>query len=181
MIVVARRNESQFSSQISQGRSWQSFQRCFASSSNAFFDNNEKMYRCAESNVDPFRPDRLDDLGGDSVTAPGASGRNRAGSNVDVPTDVDCSAAMVVADILAPPALHQWSGIAQHGDPTLIVFRFKPINRKTLVVHRTGAPGRRFMKSSLKKAGSMARYVPEANPKSKVALFDQRNKAWKAK
>src|ERR1700716_3180515 len=95
MIAVARRDESQLSSQIPQGRSWQSFHRRLASRPNAFLDNNEQTDRCAESNVDSLLPNGLDDLGAQSVGAFAASRCDLARRNVDGPIDVDRGVAIV--------------------------------------------------------------------------------------
>jgi hypothetical protein len=60
-----------------------------------------------ESNIDPLRPDRLDDLRGQPVAALAAPRRNLARSNVDGSIDVDRGVAIImlvslIAIILAP-------------------------------------------------------------------------------
>src|SRR5258708_37475024 len=70
------------------------------------------MQRCTEPNIDPLRPDRLDDLRGQPVAALATPRRNLTGSNVHGAIDVDSGAAIAeraapIAGILASPEMHR--------------------------------------------------------------------------
>src|SRR5882724_9827264 len=187
MIAVARGHEGQLSSQIPQGRSWQSFHRRLASRPNAFFDNYEQMHWCTESNVDPLRPDRLNDLRGQPVAALAAPRRNLARSNVDGSIDVDRGVAIImlvspIAIILAPSEAQRMCTacrgrirLRDSGSVFETALRiqlqcsgvvqhggptlivFSSINGKTLAVLGRSAADRRIMKPSSENSGSMAR------------------------